>query len=318
MLGHILVVISSVGLALAVPGARVLADRQAPAANKIVLANDDGWAVANIRAQFDALTEAGYDVVLSAPAENQSGKGSDSETPSVLTSECEYNTCPVGSPATGCNATSPNLCYVNAYPADAATYGISTFAPKLLGSAPDFVVSGPNVGSNIGLSAFFSGTIGAASASSLAGIPAAAFSADFGDQVSYTTLSNTSSPNTQAALLYSQLTVKFLNVLLASPAPGPILPSGVALDINYPAYSSACSTVDAFTWVLTRIFWDPFVDDVETCGSDHLPLESDVLGANGSCQISVSMFNPSDKLDASAAQQAVVLGKISSILSCAA
>lgn len=29
---------------------------------RIVQTNDDGWAVANIRAQFDALTKAGYDV----------------------------------------------------------------------------------------------------------------------------------------------------------------------------------------------------------------------------------------------------------------
>ena len=32
------------------------------AAKKIVLTNDDGWAVAQIRAQFDALEAAGFDV----------------------------------------------------------------------------------------------------------------------------------------------------------------------------------------------------------------------------------------------------------------
>lgn len=29
---------------------------------KLVLTNDDGWAVAQIRAEYEALTEAGYDV----------------------------------------------------------------------------------------------------------------------------------------------------------------------------------------------------------------------------------------------------------------
>lgn len=46
----------------------------AKAAN-IVLANDDGWAEINIRTFYDILTDAGESVVLSAPAENQSGTG---------------------------------------------------------------------------------------------------------------------------------------------------------------------------------------------------------------------------------------------------
>ena len=31
-------------------------------AQKILLTNDDGWAVAQIRAQFDAIEDAGFDV----------------------------------------------------------------------------------------------------------------------------------------------------------------------------------------------------------------------------------------------------------------
>lgn len=41
----------------------------------IVSSNDDGWAEANIRALFQSLTAAGHSVVVSAPAENQSGTG---------------------------------------------------------------------------------------------------------------------------------------------------------------------------------------------------------------------------------------------------
>lgn len=70
----------------------------------ILLSNDDGWAVAQIRAQNDALTAAGFSVVLSAPAENKSGTGSSTAMPTPLTEECEFNTCPVGSPAEGFNA----------------------------------------------------------------------------------------------------------------------------------------------------------------------------------------------------------------------
>lgn len=41
----------------------------------IISSNDDGWAEKNIRTLYDSLTTAGHQVVISAPAENQSGKG---------------------------------------------------------------------------------------------------------------------------------------------------------------------------------------------------------------------------------------------------
>ena len=41
----------------------------------IVSSNDDGWAEINIRTLYDSLTSAGHAVVLSAPAENESGRG---------------------------------------------------------------------------------------------------------------------------------------------------------------------------------------------------------------------------------------------------
>lgn len=96
-------------------------------ATNVLLTNDDGWAVANIRAQYAELQSAGYyvraaasydplvvsfadllgfsaQVLLSCPAENKSGTGSDSETPQTLTEPCEYDTCPTGSPAEGYNS----------------------------------------------------------------------------------------------------------------------------------------------------------------------------------------------------------------------
>jgi len=42
---------------------------------RIVQSNDDGWSEANIRTFFNVLDAAGHQVVLSGPAENQSGKG---------------------------------------------------------------------------------------------------------------------------------------------------------------------------------------------------------------------------------------------------
>ncbi|KAJ7613530.1 sure-like protein [Roridomyces roridus] len=302
-------------------------------AQNIVLSNDDGWAVAHIRATNDALTSAGFDVVLSAPAENQSGTGSETSTPGVLTSECEFDTCPVGSPAQGFNATAPSLNYVNGFPADAAKYGIQTLAPQFFGTAPDLVVSGPNVGSkcyhlqlpdivrsrisgNLGLAVLLSGTVGAAVEATTLNIPALAISGTTGTQVSYTTLTtDPTSANSAAALVYGALTARLVSALTSSS--GPLLPANTVLNVNYPATSATtCSDASDFTFVLSRIIPNPFVDDVELCGSSHLPTESTVVGTSGGCFVSVSVMEASTKFDAGETVQAAVVQTLGSFLGC--
>jgi broad specificity polyphosphatase/5'/3'-nucleotidase SurE len=46
---------------------------------RILQGNDDGWAELYVRSLNEVLNSAGHDVVLSAPAENQSGKGKDTQ-----------------------------------------------------------------------------------------------------------------------------------------------------------------------------------------------------------------------------------------------
>ncbi|KAF8064198.1 survival protein sure-like phosphatase/nucleotidase [Lyophyllum atratum] len=279
----------------------------------VVLTNDDGWAVAQIRAEYSALKAAGYSVVLSAPAGNKSGSGSSTATPVVLTKPCEFDTCPTGSPAVGFNASDPLLNYVNAFPVDAVRFGIQTLAPKLLGGPPDLVFSGSNIGNNLGPGTVGrSGTIGAASEAALEGIPSVAFSGPSGSQVSYTTLQ--SSPNssaTLAALTYTTLSLKFIKALLASPAP--ILPRGISVNVNYPS-TSRCPTASRVKFIFTRIAVNSAATDVQTCGTTHLPDESSTISKG--CFATVSVFNASTKADVPAATQALVLAKVSSILSC--
>lgn len=112
----------------------------------VVLSNDDGWAEKNIRLFYDDLTAAGESVVISAPAENESGTGSSDETPTVVTSGCEFNSCPVGSPAVGYNSSMPRFNYVNSYPVTSIRYGIQNVSEKVFGAPPDIAVAGFNVG----------------------------------------------------------------------------------------------------------------------------------------------------------------------------
>ncbi|THV02675.1 acid phosphatase [Dendrothele bispora CBS 962.96] len=282
----------------------------------IVLTNDDGWATAMIRAQFSSLEDAGYEVILSAPAENQSGSGSQSATPQPLTEPCQFDTCPTGSPAEGSDANDPRINYVNSFPVDAVRFGIQTLSPQLFGGPPEFVVSGPNIGNNLAIISG-SGTVGAASEAALEGIPSVAFSgsSDSLDSVSFTTL--TSDPNSTdsiAAGIYAALSTKFVNTLLSSSA-RPILPADTSINVNYPAIDD-CDSPDDFKFVLTRLL--PNLgqqDDVETCGTDRLPWELTTVARPG-CFATVSVFDARTKLDVNAATQQAVLDRVGSLLSC--
>lgn len=70
----------------------------------VVISNDDGWAEINIREFYSSLTKAGFDCIISAPAENKSGTGSSDEEPEEVGNDgCEFESCPAGSPAYGRN-----------------------------------------------------------------------------------------------------------------------------------------------------------------------------------------------------------------------
>lgn len=80
------------------------------ASHNFLISNDDGWATAQARAQYDSLVAAGFDVgistvqlditiddifyrflmqiILSAPAIAHSGQGAKSQTPTVLKTPC--------------------------------------------------------------------------------------------------------------------------------------------------------------------------------------------------------------------------------------
>ncbi|KAI1655838.1 sure-like protein [Daldinia decipiens] len=277
---------------------------------RILQSNDDGWAEQYIRVLHDELNNAGHDVILSAPAENKSGTGSSDSEPSPRTQACEYNSCPAGSGAVGNNATNPRLNWVNSFPVTSARFGVETFAPQLWnGQAPELVVSGPNVGSNLFLEVPFSGTVGIATyATRDVGIPAIAFSGDSSGRLAF------DAPVETRSIVYAKLATQFTNAVIA--AGTPYLPDDVFLNVNFPKAEGDCTDPAKFKWVLSRINPGVFSErDVETCGTDRLPTESSVVGAGG-CQISVSVGDSTDKTTAPADKQAIVLQKLGSLLSC--
>ncbi|EDU45009.1 Acid phosphatase [Pyrenophora tritici-repentis] len=282
---------------------------------RIVQSNDDGWSDANIRTFFNALDAAGHQVVLSGPAENQSGKGSSDAPPTVVDADgCVHSSCAPGSPAIGADPKDPRLNYVNSFPVTSIKQGIEVTAPALWnGSKPELAVTGPNVGTNIAVQTPFSGTIGAATfAAKTAKIPAIAFSGRSGDPTGF------DQPTPFHSKIYADLALNVTSTIISSGAP--YLPENTWLNVNFPATSETeCSDPSKFKYIFTRINIGLLsAKDAEWCGSTRLPWEADViLLKGGNCYVTISPGDANDKTTVNdAAVQMQIINKLKPILSC--
>jgi 5'-nucleotidase len=126
----------------------------------ILLSNDDGYDAPGLRA-LSAAFQPGAEVVVAAPAEQQSGKGHSITTSysPIFVSERKQ---PDGS-----------LWYaIEAPPATCVRLAVESLLPR----RPDLVISGINRGENLGITVYLSGTLGAAREAAIVGLPAIAVS----------------------------------------------------------------------------------------------------------------------------------------------
>lgn len=124
-------------------------------AMKILVANDDGYLAAGLRALADVCRGFG-DVAVVAPEQNASG------TSNALTLHRPLSV----------YESHDAVRYVNGTPSDCVHVALT----GLLDWRPDLVVSGINNGANLGEDTLYSGTVAAAMEGFLFGIPAIAFS----------------------------------------------------------------------------------------------------------------------------------------------
>jgi 5'-nucleotidase len=209
----------------------------------IVLTNDDGL-TSNLKALYDELKAAGHSVIVSVPCSGQSGRSSaivmystttivpdNDKTQIEAEGGCHNGAAPLGAPAVGpftkTGYTGGDFNYVHGTPVMSAMYGLDVLAPARWGKAPDLVLSGPNEGQNVGKLVINSGTIGNAQFAAGRGIPAIALSAG----------ANTTDNATLASPIsrtVAQLTTKLISALQAKAGASPLLPAGVALNVNFP------------------------------------------------------------------------------------
>jgi 5'/3'-nucleotidase SurE len=172
----------------------------------ILLTNDDGWEAPGIRVLHAALEAAGHRVTVVAPAVNQSGKSVAITTDGTLT----YR------------RIEPGFYAVDGTPADCVRVALTT----LLDEMPQLVMSGVNFGQNDGAGTISSGTVGAALTAALLGFPAIAMS----QAVDPSDVRNTVRffPDSAA------FAVALVRALVAR-GETPLLPKGIALNVNHPA-----------------------------------------------------------------------------------
>jgi 5'-nucleotidase len=235
----------------------VLALCASPAfALNIVLSNDDGL-TSNLKALYDQLKAAGHSVIVSVPCTGQSGRSgaivmystttiiSDNDKTQIeAEGGCHNGAAATGAPAVGpftkTGYTNGDYNYVHGTPVMALMYGLDVLAQARWGKAPDLVLSGPNEGQNVGKLVINSGTIGNAQFAAGRGIPSIALSAGT-DTVDNTSLAAAGSTTV------AQLSIKLIAALQAKAGTSALLPTGVALNVNFPT-----GVASGASWAFSR------------------------------------------------------------------
>ena len=175
---------------------------------RILLTNDDGWEAPGITAMADGLRAAGHEVVVVAPATNQSGASARISPTGKLT-------------VTRPHGDDVPLWSVDGSPADSVIFGLTHVFGTVLDGAPDLVVSGANAGANAGQAVHFSGTVGAAVCATGFGSPAIAVS------------THMAWDTTPTVDLFDD-SVAAVVAMLGARTPSDLVPEGVVLNVNIP------------------------------------------------------------------------------------
>ena len=180
----------------------------------ILLTNDDGFDAEGIEVLLAALTEAGHQVTLVAPLQQQSGQGTRLDVDKFF------------QPLT-IQEFAPNQFSVEARPRTVTWAGLDALLEE---TPPDLILSGINEGENIGVGgAVSSGTVSAAVTGLLRGVPAIALSA--GIDLSEEEAASTS----EAYQIGADFIVETIAQLQATQGEADsILPSGIGLSVNIP------------------------------------------------------------------------------------
>jgi 5'-nucleotidase len=218
----------------------------------IVVTNDDGFESALSHALYQRLKSAGHRVMIAASVQDQSGQGSATlGMRPLLTLERDSRAGQIkrGAPALGSLPSDANIHYVDGTPGMAVIYAIDHLAPTQWKKRPDLVISGPNYGNNLASGAVGSGTIGAALFAVNRTVPAMAVSS--GHSFRYRDFTQLKPGDIDHEI--GDIVVRLVTQLdkTAQRKHDTLLPPGIGLNVNIPAFSPGSGTTIPFR--LTRL-----------------------------------------------------------------
>ena len=241
-LSRALPLIGAAWLALSAPSAQAL---------NVLLCNDDGFTAANVRALQQRLQAAGHQVLVSAPVDNQSGRGGymaflspirpiaasyvDPYTGATVVPRALRSHPGLADAAgVGTDPTDTQVAYVNGTPVMACLYGMDVLAPARFGGLPDLVISGPNEGNNLGHINPSSGTVNNTYYAINRRLPAIGISDADTTQREFGSLA----PGSRAYEV-ADIIVGLVGRLEQAAGPNrPLLPKGTGLNVNLPLFAA--------------------------------------------------------------------------------
>jgi 5'-nucleotidase len=218
----------------------------------IIVSNDDGFESAQTHALYQRLKAAGHRVMISASTQDQSGQGSATTAMrpmAELKKDTRAGSVKAGAPAFGMLPGDEDVYYVDGSPGMSVLYAIDYVAPKKWNKRPDLVISGPNYGNNLAAAAVGSGTIAAALFATNRGVPGIAVS----DAHTFHYRDYTQLKSGDIDYEIADVTLRLVKQLeqQAKKTHKPILPPGIALNVNIPAF--AAGTGDKIKFKMTRL-----------------------------------------------------------------
>jgi 5'-nucleotidase len=222
----------TLGLAIAFSASTV-------SALNIVVTNDDGAEASTVIAMQQRLIAAGHSAIVCASTQDKSGTGGQLDflkpiTPMTATSRAGF--IKAGAPGVGLVPGLTDVYYVDSTPVASALYCLDVASFKKWNAVADLVVSGPNYGNNTGLINNSSGTVNAGLIALNRGVPAIVVSA--AKPSSYKAFDKLVDADPEYEV--ADIIVKILKELIVqkSVAGGALLPPGVALNVNTPAFDT--------------------------------------------------------------------------------
>lgn len=221
-------------------------------AKTILLTNDDSFVSTNIRATYRDLKDAGYTVILVAPASQRSGYAGKFDVPdgNKLTADGEFLHVKAGDPAWGRDDDDEDIWYFDGTPSSCVAFALDYVIPNYYDDVDiDLTIGGPNEGPNLSPGFYTaSGTMSAVYYSLYRGIPAISFSGSNLNNSYYKDGLDDDDQN--PANIYAKKVVTLTKLILKSKTS---IPNTVGLNVNFPLVGNEASDCDDPVFQLSRL-----------------------------------------------------------------